>query len=70
MFELLLTCAVLAAAVITIRGNLARTGGRRVRSAASADLPCPWCRAATLETDTHCQDCGRAFGRLDSITVP
>jgi hypothetical protein len=26
------------------------------------DLPCPWCYAPTLETDTHCQGCGRSFG--------
>ena len=26
------------------------------------DLPCPWCYAPTLETDTHCRGCGRSFG--------
>ncbi len=27
-----------------------------------ADLPCPWCRAATNDTDDHCPSCGRRFG--------
>lgn len=26
------------------------------------DLPCPWCRAATSEDDTHCPTCLRRFG--------
>ena len=29
---------------------------------ASSDLPCPWCRAATSETDTHCPNCHQPFG--------
>ena len=26
------------------------------------DLPCPWCRAPTAETDTSCPRCGKRFG--------
>lgn len=26
------------------------------------ELPCPWCYAATDETDTRCRGCGRKFG--------
>jgi hypothetical protein len=28
----------------------------------SVDLPCPWCRAATTESDTHCPNCHQRFG--------
>ena len=26
------------------------------------DLPCPWCRSATIEDDPICPGCGRDFG--------
>ncbi len=26
------------------------------------DLPCPWCLAPTLETDSRCPNCGQRFG--------
>ena len=26
------------------------------------DLPCPWCGAATRETDPRCPGCGHRFG--------
>ncbi len=25
------------------------------------DLPCPWCRSATIEDDSACPGCGRNF---------
>jgi hypothetical protein len=28
----------------------------------SPDLPCPWCMAATAETDDHCPSCRQPFG--------
>lgn len=28
----------------------------------SEDLPCPWCRAATSESDTRCPSCHQRFG--------
>ena len=27
-----------------------------------ADLPCPWCSAATREDDKSCPSCGQRFG--------
>ena len=30
--------------------------------AAPGDLPCPWCRAATTESDERCPTCERRFG--------
>jgi hypothetical protein len=27
-----------------------------------SDLPCPWCKAPTNETDQACRACGRRFG--------
>ena len=32
------------------------------RTEASSDLPCPWCRSATRESDTHCPSCRQPFG--------
>jgi hypothetical protein len=26
------------------------------------ELPCPWCRASTAESDTRCPSCHQAFG--------
>jgi hypothetical protein len=26
------------------------------------DLPCPWCRSATSESDRRCPSCGQPFG--------
>lgn len=26
------------------------------------DLPCPWCRTATIEADADCPGCGKRFG--------
>jgi hypothetical protein len=26
------------------------------------DLPCPWCRAPTVEDDAACPQCGKRFG--------
>ena len=31
-------------------------------AAEERDLPCPWCRAGTNETDERCPSCGRRFG--------
>jgi hypothetical protein len=32
------------------------------RRVIAADLPCPWCEAATAETDAVCPSCGQRFG--------
>lgn len=31
-------------------------------SAKEGELPCPWCRSDTDESDTKCPSCGRRFG--------
>lgn len=31
-------------------------------SAEERDLPCPWCRGATHESDDRCPSCDRRFG--------
>ena len=49
---------------------LVAAGGRRVRAEQPptiqlgeyADLPCPWCRAATRESDDYSPSCGQTFG--------
>jgi hypothetical protein len=28
----------------------------------TADLPCPWCNAQTVEEDRCCPSCGQVFG--------
>ena len=30
--------------------------------ALGSDLPCPWCRAVTSESDRRCPSCGQPFG--------
>lgn len=51
---------------------LVAAGGRRVRAEHPptiqlgdyADLPCPWCRAPTRESDDYCTGCGQTFGSV------
>jgi hypothetical protein len=33
-----------------------------VDDAIELDLPCPWCRFPTAETDDCCSGCGKRFG--------
>ena len=47
--------------------GLAATGGRFSRlvmlhDPINPDLPCPWCRTATIEDDSSCPGCGKLFG--------
>jgi hypothetical protein len=69
VLEVALTTLFVAVAIVTI-------GHRRQRPAlsipgevyhftdeeAAFDLPCPWCKAQTLEDDRHCPECGQPFG--------
>ena len=59
MLELLLTTAVFAAAILSLRG---RASSETPEGRDATDLPCPWCEAATAEGDAHCPSCGRMFG--------
>ena len=62
MVEVVITGGIIAAGAIV----MARRQPNPVGSAANADLgldlPCPWCRADTAETDDSCPGCGQAFG--------
>ena len=40
----------------------APAAGERFERVIAADLPCPWCGAATTETDATCPSCGQRFG--------
>lgn len=33
-----------------------------LHDAVNPDLPCPWCRTATIEDDSACPGCGHRFG--------
>ncbi len=67
MFEALVaataTTGLLAVARMT-REQPITIDGRQVVDLAGdeSDLPCPWCRAATKDTDQRCPSCGRRFG--------
>lgn len=56
----------MASAAFTIRGanriepDLAHDAGR---ATSASDLPCPWCFAQTVESDTACPTCGQPFGQ-------
>jgi hypothetical protein len=69
MVELLVASAFVGAGVVAVarRSTTAvdALGGDRLRSGYEtdgADLPCPWCRAATGENDQRCPSCGQRFG--------
>lgn len=70
MFEAILVGAVVAGAIAVLgrRQSTASTplaAGRWSLNAYAdqpVDLPCPWCRAATTESDTHCPSCHQRFG--------
>ncbi len=59
-----------AIVVIGLFVALVLAGGRSTRPVKSPtirlsdipDLPCPWCRSATHESDDYCTSCGQPFG--------
>ena len=60
-----------AVVAIIVFGALVLAGGRTssprpptVSLVDSTDLPCPWCRAATTETDEFCTACSQSFGTI------
>jgi len=67
MIESIVAGAVLVAGVVGAskrgpgRGRSTSPGNSHPNNA-GLDLPCPWCRSATSETDTECPDCGQSFG--------
>lgn len=66
MFETFIAAALLAGGVVAITRNPAPAPDTRVRPIpeldAVPDLPCPWCHAATKESDSRCPSCGQRFG--------
>lgn len=68
MIESIVAGAVLVAGVVGAskrgpgRGRSTAPGNSHPRFAEAIDLPCPWCRNATSESDVECRTCGQAFG--------
>ena len=59
-----------ALVILVLFIGLVLASGRRARAeqpptielSEYADLPCPWCRAASRESDAYCTSCGQTFG--------
>ncbi len=69
MIESIVAGAVLVAGVVGAskrgpgRGKSTSPGNTHPFSGPmTVDLPCPWCRAATSESDSECMTCGQPFG--------
>ena len=68
MVELLVASAFVGAgiAAVAARSRVVPDGYREDLKPPTdtevADLPCPWCRAATSEDDRRCPSCGQRFG--------
>jgi len=68
MIESIVAGAVLVAGVVGAskrgpgRGRATTPGKSHPLLADALDLPCPWCRNATSESDVECGTCGQAFG--------
>lgn len=62
MFEAIVVIALFAALVVAGGRSHAPVQAPTVRLSDQSDLPCPWCRAATNETDAYCGSCGQPFG--------
>jgi hypothetical protein len=72
VLELVATAAVISALVFFASRHFRSRGGAFVFDSSGwyedylepGDLPCPWCRGSTRETDRACASCGRTFGSL------
>ena len=70
MVETLIALSIVAGGIVLLGRRQATSSGGLPRAFPSlsiatdvaSDLPCPWCRAATSETDTHCPSCRQPFG--------
>jgi hypothetical protein len=67
MLEMALAALLVAVALFAVGGRAAASSESPERIAFGtrgdgADLPCPWCRAQTSESDHHCPSCGQRFG--------
>jgi len=61
MFEAIFVLGLFVALVLA-GGRSTPVKSPTIRLSDLADLPCPWCMAATSEHDTQCASCGQAFG--------
>lgn len=67
MLEMALAAVFVTVALVAIGGRSAPVTDAPALNMASlleesSDLPCPWCRAQTHESDDHCPTCGQKFG--------
>ncbi len=67
MLEMALATFLVTIALVAIGGRSQSLGDNRSAMRLSftgdgSDLPCPWCRAQTSESDHHCPSCGQRFG--------
>ncbi len=67
MLEMAIAAVFVTVAVVAIGGRSANTASMTADQSfalleESSDLPCPWCRAQTIEGDHHCATCGQRFG--------
>ena len=68
MIESIVAGAVLVAGVVGAakrgpgRGRATSPGNTHPQFADALDLPCPWCRNGTSESDVECRTCGQSFG--------
>ncbi len=67
MLEMALAALLVAVALFAVGGRAGTSSGRPTEvglgpSGDGTDLPCPWCRAQTNESDHHCPSCGQRFG--------
>ena len=67
MLEMALAALLVTVAIFAIGGranSTSPTSGRLLirEKDEGTDLPCPWCRAQTRESDDHCPSCGQRFG--------
>lgn len=66
MFEMALVALFVTVALLALGSKRMvaddRNGFRYSAAEESSDLPCPWCRSSTRESDRHCPTCGQRFG--------
>ena len=66
MVEVLVASAFVAGGVVAAARLGQSSGSLRSQTGNSPlfsdDLPCPWCHAATIESDTRCPNCHQPFG--------
>ncbi|NNL68831.1 MAG: hypothetical protein HKO70_02580 [Acidimicrobiia bacterium] len=69
MFEALVVIGLFVALVLAGGRSTRPIQSPTVRLSDYADLPCPWCRAATNEHDDYCVSCGQAFGTSKQMST-